>query len=161
MLFGSTILLTQNSFCRKITLTRHQRLCHLPGSVTQSSSDDATTDHFYQAPSTSQIPYDRYLIAQQPGYPQFLIPIHESAPQQNVLATEVPVHESSLLIAADHVPATFQDIQHTQQQYNSIYNPYNSMNMFECTCYMGSSDQLFLIIVLLSDNPSGLVQSEI
>lgn len=112
MLFGSTILLTQKSFCRKTTLTKHQRLCHPPGSATQSSSDDATTEHFYQAPSTSQKPYDQYLIAQQPGYPRFVI----QPSQQNVLAIEVPVHESSPLIAANHIPVTFLDIQHTQQQ---------------------------------------------
>ena len=46
-----------------------------------------------------------------------MIPIHESSPQQSVLATEVPVHESSLLISANYVPVTFPDIQHAQQQY--------------------------------------------
>lgn len=66
-------------------------------------------------PSTSPILYDLYLIVQQPSYLQSVIPIHESSPQQNVLATKVPVHELSLLIAVNHVLVTFLDIQHAQQ----------------------------------------------
>ena len=72
--------------------------------------------YIYQSPSISQILYDRYLIAQQADYLQFVIPIHEPSLQQNVLATEVLVHELSLLIAANHVLITFLDIQYTQQQ---------------------------------------------
>ena len=87
------------------------------------------------------------------GYPQFVIPIHESSPQQNVLVTEVPVHESSLLIAANHVPVTFLDIRNTHS--NSAYSPYdNSTNRADrAICYMDFSGQLFLIILLPRDIP--------
>lgn len=80
-------------------MTKHQHRSHRPGATTRPSSEEATPDSTYQQPVTTSMPTDQYLVAHQPYYPPPATSTHEYYPPQGVPITQVPVHDTSAIVA--------------------------------------------------------------
>lgn len=108
------------SFCRKTTLTKHQHRSHPPGTVTRPPSEDATSEHSYQAPVPASVPNDQYLLAQQPYYPHAQTPSHDFYPPTSLPITPVPVQDAPPIVTQS-VPVTSPvDVHQAQQQYMQL-----------------------------------------
>ncbi|KAF5860891.1 hypothetical protein ETB97_000927 [Aspergillus alliaceus] len=112
-------------FCRKTTLTKHQHRSHPPGTVTRPPSEDATSEHSYQAPVPASLPNDQYLLAQQPYYPHAQTPSHDFYPPPSLPITPVPVQDAPPIVTHS-VPVTSPvDVQqaHYMQLMQQRYDP--------------------------------------
>ncbi|KAJ5981984.1 hypothetical protein N7451_012084 [Penicillium sp. IBT 35674x] len=100
-----------HSFCRKITLTKHQRRSHLPGSTSRPSSIDANSEQSYHQhqpplPVPTPTPNVQYLLAQQPYYRHLETPNQDFYSPSDVQIGSVLVHEGGHPIVTHEVPVT-------------------------------------------------------
>lgn len=98
-------VLTEHSFCRKTTLTKHEYRSHPPGPVKRPPSEDALSEQSYQPPVSVSMPNDQYLLAQQPFYPQPANPSPEFY-QQNLPITPVAVSDPAPVVIHQNIPVT-------------------------------------------------------
>ncbi|KAK4937975.1 hypothetical protein LTR66_015138, partial [Elasticomyces elasticus] len=106
-------------FCRKATLTKHERRCHSPGTMSRPFSEDATENSYHHQTAVAvpaSLPNDQYMLAQQPSYTQSATQNHEFYSPQSVPMGAVSVHEAAPPIVAQSIPVrspmTMQHQQH-------------------------------------------------
>ncbi|KAJ9295765.1 transcriptional regulator family: C2H2 zinc finger [Paecilomyces variotii] len=109
----------ERSFCRKTTLTKHQHRSHRPGATTRTPSEETTSDSTYHQPATT-MPADQYMMAHQSYYPPPTTSAHDYYPPQNVSIPQVPVQDTSAIVAQNvHVtsPVETQPYMHMMPRY--------------------------------------------
>lgn len=111
-------LMCLSSFCRKITLVRHQNRLHPQGKVAPASSEDDKMGQLHQVLDNTSLSYDQCLLPQDPYYEQAATPNLEFKIQQNLQLAYNVAQGILLPIEFWNIPAMAPFyMQHTQQLY--------------------------------------------